>query len=645
MNLPDGVLGGEAVVKVEDGATVTERQAKWRSKLSRYKFNVVVRHKITEQYAEGLSYNPEGRPEPSENEINNKTVNNPLALPISAKPRPKGSHRKLSDSEAIEAVKRPGHPLGSKNKPRVSSAPEARDTIASRLRKREMGKTRVPPKINYHETSNFDITSEDPEKTQETGNEKQGDDEVFLPVSTPGPSTSNPTPDISQEGDDESEKEDEAEKDNETIVPQKQRRKTRELVKMFDELLQRRPPAENIYTERALERIHREEAISNYTPQEYAEIKRTSSDTAKNIRQSLNKLPPLWRSEDDSLNEDTTPEINVDEFLRENSDKSEEGSSDISPEETGGVEDLSEVEHPIIIEPRPPTSADDINTRNVIYTDDEENESNKNTLTPRNVNRSQFTGYLGDGPEPRTPIFGRVLIPDELAAMGIRYDHASRQIVDQNGKGINETAETESADPNKTPIESEQGQSNEKSSNITRLTNTQNNNKNKSRNSSEKSNDRPTISGNITVGNDIGNRRFGPPFVAYDPPTFEEAEDIFAERHHRPRISSPSSSDESIPPKGSKIKIKFSISRDGLTYARDHLVHFLAADCEIIKPVAKLLRDLKFINADDLHASKPTKGDVFVTKLGRCKIFTVFIKTKHFEKLDPIDLIEGLRNL
>ncbi|CAG5075362.1 Similar to pol: Retrovirus-related Pol polyprotein from transposon 17.6 (Drosophila melanogaster) [Cotesia congregata] len=281
----------------------------------------------------------------------------------------------------------------------------------------------------------------------------------------------------------------------------------------------------------------------------------------------------------------------------------------------------------------------------------EENESDKNTLTPRNVNRSRFTGYLGDGPEPRTPIFGRVLIPDELAAMGIRYDHASRQIVDENSKGINEMAETESADPNNTPIESERGRSSENSSNIIRSTSPRDNNENKSHDSSGKSSDsdknkdRPTTSGNATVGDDAGNRRFGPPFVAYDPPTFEEAEDIFAERRHRSRISSPSSSDERISPKGPEIKIKFSISREGLTYARDHLVHFLAADCKIIKPVVKLLRDLKFINADDLHASKPTKGDVFVTKLGRCKIFTVFIKTNHFKKLDPIDLIERLRNL
>ncbi|CAG5071702.1 Protein of unknown function [Cotesia congregata] len=151
---------------------------------------------------------------------------------------------------------------------------------------------------------------------------------------------------------------------------------------------------------------------------------------------------------------------------------------------------------------------------------------------------------------------------------------------------------------------------NEKLRNSTTSTNSQNNNNHKSHGSSEKSDDRPTTSGNKTVGDDVGNHRFGPPFIAYDPPTFEEAEDLFAERHHRPKLSSP------------EIKIKFSISGNGLTYAQDHLVHFLAADCEIIKPVAKLLRDLKFINADDLHASKPSKGDVFVTKLGRCKIFT-----------------------
>ncbi|CAG5090735.1 Protein of unknown function [Cotesia congregata] len=593
MDLPDGVLGGEAVVKVEDGyATCMIINLNSNSVdieigpqiLEEFEFDnpssdsdesddplienssrIVnpeeLRHKITEQYAEGLSYNPEGRQEPQKHPINDTTENHSLGLPISALPKTKKSNKKLSDEEAIQSVKRPGHPLGSKNRPRVSSAPEVRETIASRLKRRELGKTRVPPKINYRETGRLVINSEDPE-SQETADEEQGDDEVFLPVPISGPSTNNPTPDVGKEGDDEAEKDDETEKDNETTVPQKQRRKTRELVKMFDELLQKRPPSENIYTERALERIRREEAISNYTPQEYAEIKRTSSDTPKNIRQSLNKLPPLWRNEEDSLNEDTAPEINVDEFLRDNSDQSEEGSSNISPEETGGIEDPSETELPIIIEPEPSTSVNNVNTRN------------KNNLTPQNANRSRFTGYLGDGPEPRTPIFGRVLIPDELAAMGIRYDYASGQIVDENGKGVNETAETESADPNNTLIESERGRSSEKSPNISKLINSQNNNnKNKSRNNSEnssdpdKSDDRPTTSGNKTVGDDVGNHRFGPPFVAYDPPTFEEAEDIFAERHHRPKLSSPSSSDENVPPKSPEIKIKFSISRDGLTYA------------------------------------------------------------------------------
>ncbi|CAG5102898.1 Protein of unknown function, partial [Cotesia congregata] len=492
-----------------------------------------------------LSYNPEGRQEPRKHPINDTTENHSLALPISALPKTKKSNKKLSDEKAIQSIKRPSRPLGSKNRPRVRSAPEIRETIASRLRRRELGKTRVPPKINYRETGRLVINSEDPE-SQETANEEQGDDEVFLPVSISGPSTNNSTPDVGQEGDDKAEKDDETDKDNETTVPQKQRRKPRELVKMFDELLQRRPPSKNTYTERALERIRREEAISNYTPHEYAEIKRTSSDTAKNIRQSLNKLPPLWRSKEDSLNEDTAPEINVDKFLRDNS----------------------------------------IAIHRIFR---------RRSRTPNsNIWKISGHGYLG-----------------------IRYDHVGGQIVDENGKGVNETAETESADPNNTLIESEGGRSSEKSPNIT----------------------------GIKQGDDVGNHRFGPPFVAYDPPTFEEAEDIFAERHHRPKLSSPSSSDKNVPPKSPEIKIKFSVSRDGLTYARDHLVHFLAADCEIIKPVAKLLRDLEFINADALHASKPSKGDVFVTKLGRCKIFTVFIKTKHFEKLDPIDLIEGLRNL
>lgn len=58
-------------------------------------------------------------------------------------------------------------------------------------------------------------------------------------------------------------------------------------------------------------------------------------------------------------------------------------------------------------------------------------------------------------------------------------------------------------------------------------------------------------------------------------------------------------------------------SRDGLTYARHNIAHFLTTDCELSTPTAKLLRDLKFIDTDDLKQAKPRKGDVLVTKIGK----------------------------
>lgn len=78
---------------------------------------------------------------------------------------------------------------------------------------------------------------------------------------------------------------------------------------------------------------------------------------------------------------------------------------------------------------------------------------------------------------------------------------------------------------------------------------------------------------------------------------------------------------------------------------RDHLVHFLAADCELIKPVSRLLRDLKFINREDFRAANPKKSDVLVTKLRCRKIFSVIVKDHHFEKTTPLKIVPGLCNL
>ncbi|CAG5085132.1 Protein of unknown function [Cotesia congregata] len=269
---------------------------------------------------EGLAYNPAGRPNPP-------NESDQIAFPFSL-PKKTVSKSKINDEEALKAVKRSGRPPGTKNKPRINSAPKRLETIASRLIQRDKGDTRVPPKVNTRE---------------------QGDDEVFLPDPTSSPIASNQTPDIGQEGDDE------AENDAETTIPPKQRRKTLELVKMFDELIQKRPSSENTYRTRALDRLRQEEAIYNYFPQELAEMRRASSETAKEIHKSLSKLPPLFSREEQSSDKGSTAEDTIEEFLRANSEKSgDESSSDISPEETEKNNNVEEAEVPITIEPVTP---------------------------------------------------------------------------------------------------------------------------------------------------------------------------------------------------------------------------------------------------------------------------------------------------
>lgn len=103
--------------------------------------------------------------------------------------------------------------------------------------------------------------------------------------------------------------------------------------------------------------------------------------------------------------DDSACEINVDEFLIDNSDKPQEGSSsNIYLKGTGESKNPREAEHPTIIEPVPMTSAYDHNAQNVIDTHDEEEDvlNERNTLTPRNVNLSQFTEYLIDGRKPQS---------------------------------------------------------------------------------------------------------------------------------------------------------------------------------------------------------------------------------------------------
>ncbi|CAG5093211.1 Protein of unknown function, partial [Cotesia congregata] len=511
----------------------------------------------------------------------------------------------LNSEPAEIAIKRPGRPKGVKNKPRIKSAPEIRDTIASRLRQRKIGSTRVPPNANYKESS---ITEESqPEETQEIAQtSEQGDDDVFEKEL---PATIDSTPreiDASLEADGEEEPE-------KQLATPRARRKTQELIKMFDQLLERRP-----ITWREKDMI--DDPKNQRTPSELKVQKIVNSRLAKEIRESMDEIPifdldasanPNLPMFSDRESEEDNNELN--EFLRENDVETDTSTNEVS------IDDTNEPDESYLTPARPSTS-------------------------------NRFRGYMNDGPLPKTPLWARTLIPDELNRMGIRYDHATQDVT------LDELVRRESTDP------AQQRQAVEPSADNTRPTEPDIENPDKFPTTESELPDQdknlefgktPPESSENSSDTPDGSRKTDPsplksnyPQISVsDPPTSDQAEEILSERRGRPKISSSSSSDEEGPPKGRVNNIKFMNSRDGLTYARDHMVHFLAADCEVIKPVAKLLRDVKFINAEDHLAAKPKKGDVFVTKLGRCKIFTVFIKTYHFEKIEPIHLVEGLRSL
>ncbi|XP_034944512.1 sialidase-like [Chelonus insularis] len=89
---------------------------------------------------------------------------------------------------------------------------------------------------------------------------------------------------------------------------------------------------------------------------------------------------------------------------------------------------------------------------------------------------------------------------------------------------------------------------------------------------------------------------------------------------------------ESVPtPRTPSQAVTITVSRDGLTYSRDNVVHFLSADCELAQPVSKLLQALHYISVDDLKAANPLVGQVFATPLGKHRVFTVFVKKHHFD--------------
>lgn len=175
--------------------------------------------------------------------------------------------------------------------------------------------------------------------------------------------------------------------------------------------------------------------------------------------------------------------------------------------------------------------------------------------------------------------------------------------------------------PNDTSTEAEQGGGGKEPLNVTRVTSPPNN-MNKSSSIQKRFSDldnirhKSTTSENKTVRDNVRNRRFGPHFAVYDPQTFGEAEEIFAERRHQPMISSPSCSDEGVSRNKNKI----------VNQPRQVLL---------------CLRPFGTLFIDRLRNNQTRSTSDSRLKIHKSKIFTVFIKTKHFEKVDPIDLIEG----
>ena len=86
-------------------------------------------------------------------------------------------------------------------------------------------------------------------------------------------------------------------------------------------------------------------------------------------------------------------------------------------------------------------------------------------------------------------------------------------------------------------------------------------------------------------------------------------------------------------------------SRESLMYLRANIVHFLAADCEPITSIAKLLIAIGAIDLEEMKNAQPKKGQVLVTPRDRFKVYTVILKNKHYDNLCEKEFQLSLRNL
>lgn len=86
-------------------------------------------------------------------------------------------------------------------------------------------------------------------------------------------------------------------------------------------------------------------------------------------------------------------------------------------------------------------------------------------------------------------------------------------------------------------------------------------------------------------------------------------------------------------------------SRDGLTYEKDHIAHFLAEDAEPNSITSKLLLDLQYFKPEQILENEPKIGKIMIIKNGKFKLFIVIVKKRFFDSVKRHDLRTCLHNL
>lgn len=102
---------------------------------------------------------------------------------------------------------------------------------------------------------------------------------------------------------------------------------------------------------------------------------------------------------------------------------------------------------------------------------------------------------------------------------------------------------------------------------------------------------------------------------------------------------------EASPSTSRKRRANLVTSRQCLTYKRDNMVHFVSADGDLSASTTRLLQDIGAINPKAQKLKRPKIGQILVTPFKKRHIFSLVIKSKHYDQLILNDVKLALKNL